>query len=139
METTHRPPKEKQEPTVNSFHSPVAPHSPHIISVPLETPTGNSRERIKSPVNSFQFPSSSATHIMPLVVTSSVQKYMMVMAQRTSQSNVNSMLKLDEWVPSSGPLSAAESSGARTKRRLSFRMLMRAFRVLLGSLAVGAG
>lgn len=79
------------------------------------------------------------THIMPLVVTSSVQKYMMVMAQRTSQSNVNSMLNLEEWVPSSGPLRVAESSGARTKRKLSFLILMRAFRVLLGSLAVGAG
>ncbi|MPC12102.1 hypothetical protein E2C01_004780 [Portunus trituberculatus] len=61
------------------------------------------------------------------------------MAHRTSQSKVNSMLNLDGWEPSSGPLSVAESSGARTKRRLSFLILISALRVLLGSLAVGAG
>lgn len=90
------------------------------------------------------------TYIMPLVVTSSEQKYIMVMAQRTSQSKVNSMLnRVVEGAgvfgaggaagASWGSLRAEESSGARTNLRLSLRIFMSAFRVLLGSLAVGAG
>lgn len=79
------------------------------------------------------------TYIIPLLVTSSVQKYMMVIAHRTSQSNVNSMLNLVVAVLSSASFNMAESSGARTKRKLSFLILRSAFSVLLGSFAVGAG
>lgn len=92
---------------------------------------------------------------------------MIVMAHRTSQSNVNSMLKegasggkagtsravvllssmmlggvvLLILLSSTGSESFKElvSSTTLMNRRLSLRMLMRAFKVLLGSLAEGAG
>lgn len=87
-----------------------------------------------------QYKTKNITYTKPPDVTSSVQKYRIVIAHRTSQSNVNSMLNCEEETGlSTDSFKHMESSGMRTNLKLSFLIFTKAFSVRLGSPADGAG
>lgn len=89
-------------------------------------------------------------YLTPRDVTSSVQKYIIVISHLQSASKINSMLYVVGGLtggvgtdPSSDKSAESDAAngttGILTNLRVSFLMLIRAFKVFVGSLLCGAG